>query len=872
VSASLGRIILISVLFHGATVGVVRADPPTAEEIAAAIRQLGDDRFAVRQKASAFLWAAGKAAEPALLDALHESPLEVVRRAQSILEKFKWGIFPDTPKEVLALIEQYRASEREQKWVVLKQLFQKGPKGLEVVARLINATDNAETRQRLAVALEPEIVRAVPALVLEEQFDTLEQLLEVGLVCSGSVESDMSQRNYAAFLFLRGRLDEKITYFRKRAERPGGERTANLLTYLYRAKGDAVNLRWAAEKSGQPKLLRLVLHELGAWSELAAMCEKLPETEVIPGYRAAYYRLAGRAADMEKSLRGIRREAEALPEGDGSIWWYAKPLFFNGRPQEAIALLLRGHNFHMAFDILCAQLKYQEAFELANKNRDKKEHFYALEGRRAAVLLELGEKEEAKRIVAKLVPKLNEANEGYEFQGVVEAEQRLGMHEQALTHLAFLLERRKKNSSAMLWKALRILFPRHEHEVDYWWLLLRDRRPREEAVVTLRRLREFLDGKLSREELTTLVREAQLVVSAGATDWLYQLGEFAKTCEALGRDDLALECLETWTRGRSELDAWTHLGEFLGKRKQWHKAADCFKRASEFEPDRPDLWYLRGRALVQTGKEKEGKRLMEAARWVPLGNGAKRYWLAKTLKKLGEERASYREWELIWKTGNDDDFYVRYSLHYSCYDEADRKEYLRAAAFEERGRFGIMQHGTFYMNDNTAYMTGPHHFHRWRVRGLLAAGRIDEALAEIRTCLTFLPGDIHLPIRVVPELVKRGRKMEADDLFQKVLAVYEPLCAAYPRSTLFHDRLARLSAGCRRQLDKALTHACKAVELAPKHARYLDTLAEVHFQRGNAAEALRWNARCIELEPHNQFFQKQKQRFESGDPAVPLPE
>src|SRR5205807_471475 len=44
----------------------VRAAEPTADDIARAVKQLGDDDFETREKASRLLWSAGSAAEPAL--------------------------------------------------------------------------------------------------------------------------------------------------------------------------------------------------------------------------------------------------------------------------------------------------------------------------------------------------------------------------------------------------------------------------------------------------------------------------------------------------------------------------------------------------------------------------------------------------------------------------------------------------------------------------------------------------------------------------------------------------------------------------------------------------------------------------------------
>src|SRR5205807_6109306 len=72
------------------------APPPSQEDIARWVDQLGDKRFANREQASKQLWAAGQAAEPALGKALQSTDAEVRRRARDILDKFKYGIYPDT--------------------------------------------------------------------------------------------------------------------------------------------------------------------------------------------------------------------------------------------------------------------------------------------------------------------------------------------------------------------------------------------------------------------------------------------------------------------------------------------------------------------------------------------------------------------------------------------------------------------------------------------------------------------------------------------------------------------------------------------------------------------------------------------------------
>ena len=63
----------------------------------------------------------------------------------------------------------------------------------------------------------------------------------------------------------------------------------------------------------------------------------------------------------------------------------------------------------------------------------------------------------------------------------------------------------------------------------------------------------------------------------------------------------------------------------------------------------------------------------------------------------------------------------------------------------------------------------------------------------------------------------------------------------------------------------------KAVELAPDNAGYLDTLAEIHFQRGDKDKAVALQKRVVELDPKRSYYRKQLRRLEAGDPSAERP-
>jgi tetratricopeptide (TPR) repeat protein len=159
-----------------------------------------------------------------------------------------------------------------------------------------------------------------------------------------------------------------------------------------------------------------------------------------------------------------------------------------------------------------------------------------------------------------------------------------------------------------------------------------------------------------------------------------------------------------------------------------------------------------------------------------------------------------------------------------------------------------------------------------RARGLLAAGKVSAAMKEVRTCLRLLPGDLDVPLYFVPALSKLGRTAEADEVFAAVFDLYDGLTRDWPGWALGHNQLAWLCARCRRKLDQALPHAEKAAALEPGQAGYLDTLAEVHFQRGDRDRAVAVCKKCVSLEPKNDYYHKQLKRFQAGDPRADLPD
>lgn len=854
---------LVSLVLMLAGAAALPAAPPTREEIKKAITDLESESFQVRQKASAYLRAAGRAAEPYLVEAQKGAGLEVSNRIGTILLEFKWGIYPDTPKEVLEQIQRYRAGEGAARLGAIGELMKHGGPGLAALLKIARAEENPGLRREIYLLAARETVTTVPRLLVEGNDNLAEELLELSLASP----DETAPRHYAAFLLLRGRLDEKITQYKKRAAVEGADASL-VLAQFYRAKGDLA----AARAASDPFIVVSKLHEeQGDWTALARLVKPMKQVPDSLAICAAYQRLAGDAASADQTLRQLLEFGEADTTDTFQSRVAAKGLFLNDRPGAALALLIRKKQYLPAFEVLAAQSRYREAFELLDKiDKDEEHPFRTLELRRAQFLYQLGERDKAEAILIKTSEELQTDGAFLGYRGLIRTEQRLGLTEQAYAHAAAGLAKGWDEERGA--DLLKHFFPDQGAAAEIWWTFFRKKYTTEKPAETMRRLRDIFEKRTAPKNFEELVRD--LDQASLAEDDLMRhraVGAIAGACMVLGLDDLELKYLRTLARLLEKPAAYVRWGDLLARKKQFKEAAEQYQKAWELDRTLPLPIYLRGGALAQAGNTDEGRKLMELAQVIPLASDELRYGLARGLAGRGDADGARKSRALVLRLGANTSWESNEVLRLLGYEAMRRGEHAHAADLFERYRLHCLPAETTFV-EYGAYVHVPALVHLNRARAFAAAGKFDEARKAAELALTLTPGNINVPIQLVPVLDKAERKADADALFSQVLAVHEKLCGEFPRSAVQHNSAAWMCAACQRELDKGLAHAEKAVTLEPKHAGYLDTLAEVHFQRGGKEKAIELMKRCQELEPANEYFKRQRHRFEAGDPKVPVPE
>jgi predicted Zn-dependent protease len=842
------------------------AEPPTKEQIARWIKELGDDSFATREQASKRLWEAGQSAEAAIREAVKSPDVEVARRARALLDKFKWGLYPDTPPQVAAFIQRYRGADFGGKQAVIKELFDLGAPGCTALLKIANAEEDATMRPQLFHQLGFEATRAMPHLLMENDFATLERLLELSLAAN----QDAAVPNFAALAFMQRKLDAKIVDYKTRTERDDNKRAAEVLAYLYRAKGDAALARQAAAKAGRKELEEAIVFEAADWTALAQFDLSGGSRRPLEalGCKAAYCRLSGNATEFEKAIQQIRAYRDKKVENDFDTWLAAKALFLNDRPQDALVLLANKRS--AAFEILCAQMRFGEAFALVEQSKTEPGgELPLLEILQARTLHQLGEKEKAAKILAALGEQIKEGNDASWYAKLIEVEYRLGLKEQAFDHCARVLAVTKAagRTASMLEK----VFPGRGETASAWWKVLYRQAPKDAPVGVMNRLREVLSGNDKYLQFIDLSKPMAIVQSQVPLEEMHQWAlAVLDVALASNPDDEARSRLDYVLPLAHSAAGQIRYADYWIAQKKWDRAAESFAQSWKLDPKEPLPLFLQGWALVQAGRDKEGKRLMELAHWLPLGNESMRYVFLTELAKRHHRDAARREGELLLRLGVPGSFYTGEGFRQLAIDAFRQKDYLKAADYHERAMLRCLRPQISFF-EMPAYLAVPHFVHRHRARGLVEAGRIEEALKEAEICLAAMPGNSELQSLLVPELEKRGRKQEAETLFAKCYEPHVKVCQEYPNSAWAHNGLAWLCASTRRHLDVALDHAQKAVQLEPSIPGYHDTLAEVYFQRGDTPKAIDEIKKSIALDPKRAYFKKQLKRFEAGDPKADLP-
>lgn len=843
--------------------GGADAAPDTIDQ---AIAGLSNPDPAVRERAVEFLRGAGEAARPALNAAAHGDDPEVAARARTLLKKSPAAaaLTPAQAAHDAPEMFRYRASAPAAKREVIRELAA-DPVRARLLAKLWLQEPDADLRS----AIFDEMVKnpsVMGGALLREGDDALaEQLLE------SAVDQRIAEapQAYAAYFLCRGRLEQAI---RRRSARgvqqPPDPWAQQVLSALYRARGDAPRALAHAQATDDADVLRQVRLWAGDWAQLA---------QQLRGENPA----AGGVSDLQllagvESLAGETRELQAdlarmtaLAQNPGEKLKLARVQLLLGRPREAIATLIDAGDLAGAYELMMTRGSFEDAAGLIQQHdNDAGEEAALLRCAAARRLARLGRRQEA----AALIDRTDKQNRDLRLPRVCErlaaAEREAGMTEAAWEHFAMAAETSAQPGEPT-YQLIGEAFPGEDSDIDWpalWAAMVfndAQRAVRRPPRVMFDRLRQVFDRSMPLPALTAAIETVDF--SQPQNHPYVQLAwEAARRMIAEGREQAAVDyATQIAERSPGGEELFVHLGDRAAWRKQWQSAAAYYARAAASDPSRPLPLYLQGWALTRAGALEEGREKTELAHLLPLGDETARQELIRGLALHGLEDEASREADVLIRIATplsrDSDVALRVAAEHA----GDRGQFVLSAALWQRSQIDFLGN-SYYFRDQTMYLYLAYAASRAQVRATLAGGDDEAFRRDYRAAAQQAPIDIQLPIEVVGDLDKLGKKAEGDELFARAMQLQQGICDRFPESANEHNQLAWLAVMCHREPQKALSHAKQAVALAPKNTAYLDTLAEVCFDQGDMAGAIANMKRCIEIEPDMQRHRKQLDRFETA--------
>lgn len=882
------------------------APPPasrltTEEEIQRAIAQLGNDRIAVREQASQQLWEAGAAAEPALKVAATSTDAETRLRARAILDRFRFGMFADTPPEVVELIHRFRNGDTERRSQVLLRITEL--REFATLFRLLQAESDTSLRTALLERLLQDPQGVAGRLIQLGLWKEVEQLLEAGAT------QDVGMLAIAAHYQVRGELAARIERARRDQAANPAATTARLLAYLLRAQGDLPGALEAARAADDRTLDRALLLESGRWADLLRLEKDIGPRLPVPlnvnagnvpavverveqlGYALAAALRAGLDEEVNRLVDELKKLAQDSAENPSLQWNVAEALLIGERSSDGIAVLKTVQPL-AAFELLTYRHQYREAWEFVQLDIDRpiaadwldklpaanageklqKQYRIRLALAVARVLHFLGRKKTALEVINVVDRAVQDA--GGKERGasgrvdlllqLAQAELRTGSLEAAFAHADQSVGEGGNES-----QALRALFGTRLEEATAWYVLLRSKEPANTFGKLVPKIYRLMQSPgpnaATAEELDEWVAPGlDHAMTMGQLDQRARFIEsLAATLTARQRLDAAARLLASTAeiRGSSSL----RLADLEAERQRWPEAARWYGLTAKLDPSQVGGLFLQGLALEKSGEAAEGAKLQQMARLLAL-NSRSRHAIGQLLQQRGhrEKAEQVLEWAMRtspcehWETND------AARLLGEVLEDSDPE---KTATLWDRHMLADLR-VIYNFLEVESYLRFPFLIHKQRARAAAARGDVAGALAEGRRAWEVSPGDVRLAEDVVPLLDKAGRQAEAEILFEQTFTALSAVLDKYPDSAFHRNNLAWVSARCHRRLDVALEHARRAVELSPTTASYTDTLAEVHFHRGDRDEAIRLARRAIELSPRYKPFQEQLERFQ----RAPLPQ
>ena len=881
-------ILLGVVAFAGPAPAAPEVPPKTSaqqpgRDIDTLIRELSNENFRSRERASRELWELGDSALPALTEAVESSDPEQAYRARDLLRKIQLHITPDTDPSVIALVERYHRSSPSEKVLLLGKM--KVRRAWRQMLKLYAAETHEELREKLAGDINGIAVRAARERILLGDARGAREFLEMA---PADAEGLMA---LAEFHRSHGSLKEEW----ERTKAIDGPNARVWQLALERAAGDYQVASTTAKIAGEPRIAAAMAALAGdplPWLRSMNAGSEAAEDPVAAAYAAlAAKRWLGdpiRPADLEALTRLLRARSEAQSGGAMNA------LFLLGELNAAEPAFAKSERL-AAFAYFESLERIPEALKALGLDPDEPDYQSWVGKRLAGIVIEDIEDQHEVTVTSE------------ELVALANFLERRGLHEQAFEafnepladlaeadhnkfndFLRVLFGTSETSSGAPLlakriglawageddrrWDDLVVAALGDDEQVSAWWKWLEELDPAASRP-------ERLDGLLALFGIGTDPSKARgmwldrawLAVDAAPEEDRTRLVE--RISNLVNQTGDVANSFKAWQQlpeaSRKEI-FWGQHVILLAALDRWKEAAgvimhqiDLFRDANQ-EPS-AELFAYAAAALRRAGDEEQAAihdswadklALGDPAIAMRIGNG---YAYGCDYKRAGE-------WWARAAAESDPDsgeFAIAMKLHADALLEENRWKEC-AAVSEVIARI--------YISSDYRW-TNPLPFMRQRLQAdtarALAKLKNDRAgsIALLEKCHQNFASDGSLADFFFPGLRAAGLIEQHDKWFRETWDIMETAIRKYPESDNTRNTAAWFASRARLNLDAAEKHLAVAIAANPDQSAYLDTMAEIHFARGQRKKALEWSELAVNFAPDDPQLRRQQDRFRNA----PLP-
>jgi tetratricopeptide (TPR) repeat protein len=845
--------------------------PADVSPAKAAVLELGSLDFHQREAASRKLWKLGAEAVEELAEAAKSSDPEVSRRARVLLDGIRAGIGPDTAEEIIELVQKYGEGTPSQKIKVLERL--RAQRAFVQIIRLYHFEEDETVRRTSADLVGVVVLPAISQLLAADDLDGAIALLRV---CP---EAPEKFRRLAALYRAAGSLEVEIADLQARndpAEHP-------LLLACHLAAGDLEEGLSLARKMGQEETVAALSALSGdpvPYFEWFLHSQDL-DNKVRMHVELCYERWRGREDDARSLLPPMVTEAREDGDEDGLI---AQALFLNGYVAEGIKALSADPEHTAAlvtyYDGVERPKEVLALFGYPEGPREREEW----EGKRiaeltkswdlygpladellgvAGLLAERGKRDEAARMLAPLVAAARGADREI-WDDLLAA---LGGRSGEFLELGFRAVSEGAGDDLMG------TFSQISTLMVYWESSFEDFGTSLRFSSQLRQLWDLLgdagieapgDRCLALGQLLGVVHAPPPQVRELDGKILAQGGKAARPLEVYE----AL-CVAALLRGDSTLlpelfekmilepggERWRYpLMEQYAYRHEWEKAGDAWDKVIEENGNQAKPLansVQRLAVLMRLDRGDEVKQVLERINTRHLDEPGELARIALVLEGGGlwDEAASY--WRRILVTSTPYQRTWQFAAERYLRDVKNRGDWPVAASLAQVDVVGSQ------MDSLRVRAYGPWFSLRknfslsfYRALMLLREGREEEARRLLDSAVDPVTGDGVLADDFFPILREEGHVELHDHYFELCYGRMKESLELFPDAHNTYNSLAWLASRANRRLDEAEEYSTKALEMRPRQAAYLDTMAEIWFARRDREKAIEWSLKSMRNAQH----------------------